>query len=160
MKAGVRREYVPETRRNDVHHDVDNRPWWQICGVEEFRQRAAELTRVEQERLASEIAGAKSIVVAQLESRGRVDLGWWRGARAALGFITEKHRIIAAELQVRNATDQQHKKKGKSARALAHIEELIAARALAEAGDVRGALLRFLDYEIAFRQRDAEKETP
>lgn len=123
--------------------------WWQEATVNFFRFKIARMSRDDLGDLRAEIKGAIALVQSQLEARGKNNLGWWRKASAAKGFMAEKQHLLTQDLRRR----QIELDGDKEARQHAHVQRqqertdlLKSVRELAEAGDVQAALLKLVEW--------------
>lgn len=140
----LRRVYEPpapaQTRRGDRSNS-----WWQICGVAEFKERIDAMSLQELEPLFGEIRGACSVISVTVQNK-EADPAHRSRARAALGFVSEKRRVLQARIQ-REETARHD--------AGRELTKTVAkeARTALENGDLSGALSRIIDWLDQFSSR-------
>lgn len=133
---------------------MEEKAWWQKGSDRSFRAQLGTMSEAELESTASEIAGALSVIQAQIETSSDRTSEWYQRARQALGFIAARKALLRAELTVRNANNQALKDAAKR-------ENIRIARAALERGDLAAALRIVLDQmEFGPKGRPKTGEVP
>jgi hypothetical protein len=102
---------------NDLPKDPPvARAWWQGAALSDFRERVATLSLGETNVLLTEISAALAVTQAQLETRGRTDEEWWRRARGAIGYLSEKRAVASKHAFDCQARDRALKKNSRDSR--------------------------------------------
>jgi hypothetical protein len=147
-------EYVPEGAKTS-RDTPPEKQWWNRAPVQEFKERLQTMSIPELSVLSAEISGAIAVTQAQIEGRDRAtaELSWLHRARRALGFLTEKRRLVSAEQARRQAARHQERVTRSAANVVEHAEQeqirhekWHAAHAALEAGDLAGAVKCLIEY--------------
>jgi hypothetical protein len=114
------------------------RPWWQACNVNEFKERIEGMLSDDARALMSEIKGAIAVISITVQNRD-ADPEQRSRARAALGFTTQKRRAL--EAYVNRPTPDATERRNSRSRVAAQE-----ARAALERGDIEGAVTRLVEW--------------
>lgn len=140
----IKRVYEPpvpaQTRRGET-----SRAWWQVCSVEEFKERIDSMSFQECEVLFGEIRGACSVISVTVQNKNAEPVHRSR-ARAALGFVSEKRRVLQARMQREDAARRDI---GRELTKISAQE----ARAALEQGDVALAVSKIVDWLDRFSKK-------
>lgn len=123
------------------------RAWWQECNVEEFKQRCGSMERLALQDLMSEIKGAVAVTSVVVQDTLR-EHEQRRRARIALGYMTEKRRLLTVILGKyvhETARTPEDKEERRDERLAARRKLVAEAREANARGDTVGAVERILD---------------
>jgi hypothetical protein len=112
----------------------NKRQWWAGCHSGDFTKRIKAMSIRDLQILEQEMRGTLSSMQTQLEVQGRADLGWWKGARAALGYTAQKKALLRKEIRNRAHTSSSNRR-----------ENFMLIRALAKK-DPSAALVMLMDH--------------
>ena len=132
--------------------DTPDRKWWERCDYPYFEIQVQGWSVAKLIALKSEITTTITLVITQIETRGKEDFEWWKKARAARGFMQQKQSLLKQLIGAGNLKAREQKQLRKKERIEKHdgyMTErgslLQRARIQVNQGDLRGALLSVLD---------------
>jgi len=109
--------------------------------IEQFTTRIALMPVQDLESLVTALTGHIAVVRAQVDARGKEDLAWYRRARHALGYSTQKRHLLIVEVQRRHKQGRELNQQRNQQRK----EQLVQLREMA-LRDQEAALLGVIDW--------------
>lgn len=146
----IRRVYEPPAPIKTSRGGNPRNEWWQKCRPEEFKERVDPLSPSERLALLGEIKGACAVISITVQSKD-ADPEHRARARAALGFVTEKRRILQARIE----RDTGASKDARQLKKMALAQE---ARTALDDGDVAGAVSKIIDWLDYFSGKESEPQ--